>query len=268
LVERGYAPDDPLAALLAADEVVRPRPGFKQGLRADLLALPPVAAGPGPLGRLGSLPSPAVGAAVVVLLVGLLAALLVAGDGTWRTRISEPKDRAADTVRPPHDAAGLAADPTRAAPADVGAAKPAEAHGDGGGLAAERPDTEATEKPVSSGADAPAAAVPAVTLPPMPTEVAAPAHAGSERPVPMPVWTEEPQEPPSTSKPRDPTATSVPPTVSGEPPTDEPTNEPTETPTDVPTEDPGGFPPSPTAAPTGVLWPTETPPAAPPGPAP
>ena len=283
LADRGYTPDDPFAALLAADEVAVPRPGFKETLRSDLMSRPPVAAGPTPMRRIRDLPAPLLGAAVVVLLLGALGRadargrrIVVCKQGV------EPDERAADTAPTALDSVAPEGGSTPAAPGDEGGRSPAASRADqpwdepGSEDDGERapasaagesdgPAASADEGDGESGSlDASGEPAAAGAAGARPTSTAATDPDGSGA-AGQPARTALPQATSEPEKPRpEPTSTRVEPAATSEPPTDEPTD----APTDEPTEDPGGFPPPPTAAPTGKPWPTETPPAEPPGPSP
>lgn len=290
--DRAYAPDDPLAALLGAGETLRARPEFREELRSELMAHPPVATGPLSGTRLGPLSGPvavaAVATALVVLSLGMLA-IDVGGQRTRLVRMLMPGPSA-----PSEPGRGLGPQEGPAAPAAVEAQPTAadessqEAVGSPGDALQEMPDHAGAMPGVADeGDDAervpgqpaqPAAAGGSATEGSNTAPVDAGAGAPAAPPVVQPAQSEVPPAAQPTAMPAEPTQrpsekpTDRPSVPTSRPPTKTPTAEPTATPS--PTEAGGALPPTPTAAPTGVLWPTDTPgqpsptPPQPPSPAP
>jgi hypothetical protein len=214
---RGYATDDPLAALLGADEIAEPRAGFAEALRAELMARP--AAGPA-----ASPASPLPGRNLPWFLVTALA--VVALVLLWRA--GGPAEKPARTI-------DIAATPVQLV---VPAARPSTP----------QPTVTVWAAAVPVPAERPAATRPviahrATALPTLPTiapPTAAPPGAASERPkrsrsqptsTEASDWSDWTPRPPRTATPTVPAATS---TDAGYP----------------------ALPATPTAAPTSVGLPT------------
>lgn len=232
---------DPLAAILRADDVVRPRAGFREDLRAELVSRPPVATVPPT-----RLPSRMVFLAVAaVLLIALFGVLQVE---PWSTGTpSGPSQEVSDGE--PHSAAGGVAPSEPTAPADPDASTIVD---------------EIVTAPVTADATADVTIVPAdpgrvpavspATASPVPTGV--PTWPPTTSPAVVPVKaTEQADKPPTVAV--TPTDDDLPPGT----PKPRPTNSTvTPTPTDAAYPE---LPAPPTAAPTSVGLPTAVAPATP-----